>query len=83
MFNAKISMNIWKSVYTFYPGKGYANKHLAAIQKMTFGMQVHDCFATIAKEQDLLVLSLTQNKTELHVFHQPAVIGRSADELMH
>jgi len=84
MFNAKISVNNWKSFYTSYPGKDSANKHLTAIRKMTsFGMQAQDCFAMLAKEQDLLILSFSQNKTELHIFHQPAVINGLTDEPTH
>ena len=81
MCNSKITANNWRMLYATYPGKEHANKHLAAIQKMTlFGAQALDCFPSISKEQDLFILSLTQNKKELQVFHQPTNLGGLLDD---
>ena len=43
-------------------------------------MLVHDCITCIAKEEDLMILSLAQNKKELQVFHQPTALGGSLDD---
>ena len=67
--------------YATYQGRDRSTKHLAAIRRMTgFGAPVHDCITRIAKEEDLMILSLAQNKKELQVFHQPTALGGSLDD---
>ena len=67
--------------YATYQGRDRSTKHLAAIRRMTgFGALVHDCITRIAKEEDLMILSLAQNKKELQVFHQPTALGGSLDD---
>ena len=64
-----------------YQGRDHSTKHLAAICQMTgFGMLVHDCITHIAKEEDLMILLLAQNKKEFQLFHQPTTLGSLLDD---
>ena len=79
MFKAAASANHWKNFYLNALTKETSFPKLTAIKQISAEtIPAEECFHRAAREQGaVFLLTVAPSKTELQLFHQPAVIGGS------
>ena len=77
MFKSSASANHWKAFYLAALPQVEKPQPLTAIRRLTAPeLPPLDCFTKIARERgNLFILTVAPSKSELHLFHQPAIIG--------
>ena len=86
MFSTSASANHWKAFYLAALPKVNQALPLAAIRRLTGSeLSPMNCFTKITREQGaLFIMTVAPSKSELQLFHQPAILGGTlADNDLH